>query len=219
MRTRSPRLLVPRFRVLFTAGVLTAVGLQSQVIARGWLANELTGSNAGLGGVFLAFGIAVLVATPIGGVAADRYSKRLILIAAQVALTLTAIWIAFAITFEFVEYWMLLVSAVVQGMCLAFFGPSRMALNGEIVDRDLLMNAVVLSQVGLNLSRVVGPAMAGVFISVAWIGTAGAYYVAAMLAVLAAVAYISLDVPLTNRAACPADRCGASSWRRCATCA
>jgi MFS family permease len=198
--TAFAALFVRRFRILFTGGLIAAVGMQAQVIARGWLANDITGSNTGLGGVFMAFGGSMVLATPFGGVAADRYSKRMILIATQLVMMLTAVWTGLAVTFDFIEYWMLLASATIQGVCLAFFGPSRMALNGVVVDRSLIMNAVVLSQVALNLSRIIGPAMAGVFISISWIGTAGTYYVAAALAVLGAVAYVSLDLPPTPRA-------------------
>jgi predicted MFS family arabinose efflux permease len=96
-------LRIPQYRVLFTIGAFGFVATQSQAIARGWLANELSDSNAGLGGVFMAFGIPMLFATPMGGVAADRYSKRRILIITNMLLTISALWIAFAVSFDFVE--------------------------------------------------------------------------------------------------------------------
>jgi len=52
------------------------MAVNAQGIARGWLAKEITGTNAGLGGVLLGFGLAMLIATPVGGVLADRLNKR-----------------------------------------------------------------------------------------------------------------------------------------------
>jgi MFS family permease len=107
-------LRIPAYRTLFTICAFGFVATQSQAIARGWLANELSGSNAGLGGVFMAFGVPMLVATPLGGVAADRYSKRTILIATNILLTVSALWIAVAVSFDFVDYWMLLATSAMQ---------------------------------------------------------------------------------------------------------
>jgi MFS family permease len=185
-------LRIPVYRVLFTVGAFGFVATQSQAIARGWLANELSGSNAGLGGVFMAFGVPMLVATPLGGVAADRYSKRTILIITNAFLTLSALWIALAVSFDFVEYWMLLATSAIQATAFSFLVPSRMALTGEVVGRDLITNAIVLGQMSINSARVIGPAIAGVFIGITWIGTAGVYYFSALLGGAAMIASMSL---------------------------
>jgi MFS family permease len=174
-------LRVPTYRILFTIGAFGFVATQSQAIARGWLANELSGSNAGLGGVFMAFGVPMLVATPLGGVAADRYAKRTILILTNLLLTISALWIAVAVSFDFVEYWMLLATSAMQAAAFSFLVPARMALTGEVVGRELITNAIVLGQMSINSARIIGPAIAGVFIGIAWIGTAGVYYFSALL--------------------------------------
>ena len=206
---RSPdtyaSLRIPQYRVLFTIGAFGFVATQSQAIARGWLANELSDSNAGLGGVFMAFGIPMLFATPMGGVAADRYSKRQILIITNVLLTLSALWIAFAVSFDFVEYWMLLATSAIQATAFSFLVPARMALTGDVVGRELISNAIVLGQMSINSARIIGPAIAGVFIGIAWIGTAGVYYFSALLSIAAVLGCFTLppgrartDQPLTT---------------------
>ena len=53
------------YRRLFVSAAIVIFGVMGQAVARGWLAKDLTGSNAGLGGVMLAFGVAMLVATPL----------------------------------------------------------------------------------------------------------------------------------------------------------
>ncbi len=191
--------------MLFTIGAFGFVATQSQAIARGWLANELSDSNAGLGGVFMAFGIPMLFATPMGGVAADRYSKRQILIITNVLLTLSALWIAFAVSFDFIEYWMLLATSAIQATAFSFLVPARMALTGEVIGRELIANAIVLGQMSINSARIIGPAIAGVFIGIAWIGTAGVYYFSALLSIAAVLGCFTLppgrprtDQPLTT---------------------
>lgn len=185
-------LRIPQYRVLFTIGAFGFVATQSQAIARGWLANELSDSNAGLGGVFMAFGIPMLVATPIGGVAADRYSKRRILIVTNALLTLSALWIAVAVSFDVVEYWMLLATSAIQAAAFSFLVPARMALTGEVIGRELIANAIVLGQMSMNSARIVGPAIAGIFIGIAWIGTGGVYYFSALLSTAAVLGCFTL---------------------------
>ena len=180
-------LRVPAYRTLFIVGSIGFLATQSQVIARGWLANDLSDSNTGLGGVFMAFGIPMLIATPLGGVAADRYSKRRLLVVTFGMVMASSLWIALAVSFGFIEYWMLLATSAIQAIAFSFMVPARMALTGEVVGRELIPNAIVLGQMSINSARVVGPAFAGVFIGVAWIGVAGVYYVSAALSAVAAL--------------------------------
>ena len=185
-------LRIPTYQVLFTIGAFGFLATQSQAIARGWLANELSDSNTGLGGVFMAFGVPMLVATPMGGVAADRYSKRNILLVTNALLTVSALWIAFAVSFDFVDYWMLLATSAIQATAFSFLVPARMALTGEVVGRELIPNAIILGQMSINSARVIGPAMAGIFIGIAWIGTAGVYYVSGALSIAAMLGCLRL---------------------------
>lgn len=192
-------LRIPAYRTLFTIGAFGFVATQAQAIARGWLANELSGSNTGLGGVFMAFGVPMLIATPLGGVAADRYSKRTILFVTNALLTVSALWIALAVSFDVVEYWMLLATSAMQATAFSFLVPARMALTGEVVGHGLITNAIVLGQMSINSARVIGPAIAGVFIGIAWIGTAGVYYFSAALSFTALIACRRLPPGLPRR--------------------
>ena len=190
--TTFAALAVRDYRLLFIAGAISFVAVQAQVIARGWLANELTDSNSALGGVFMAFGIPMLLATPFGGVLADRVSKRSILIVTQVTLGASSAWLGFGVMFEFVEYWMLLAVAAIQAVSFAFLGPARIAMTTEVVGRELMTNAIVLSQMSLNATRIIGPSLAGIGIGIAWFGTAGVYLSSAVLSVIALIAMLPL---------------------------
>jgi predicted MFS family arabinose efflux permease len=185
-------LRIDTYRSLFTIGAFGFLATQSQVIARGWLANDLAASNAGLGGVFMAFGIPMLIATPMAGVAADRYAKRSILVITFAMLAASSLWIAVAVTTGTVAYWMLLATSAIQAVAFSFMVPARMALTVEVVGRDLVPNAIALGQMSINSARVVGPALAGLFIGVSWIGVAGVYYCAAALSLLAVVGSLRL---------------------------
>src|SRR3954452_7416447 len=121
------------FLVLYLNAAVVFLGVMAQAVARGWLAFQLTGSNAALGGVLLSFGVTMLVATPWGGVAADRLPKRLVLQVAVSILAASSAWIGLAVAFGVVEYWMLLGAGVLQAVGFAMFNPASMAFLAELV--------------------------------------------------------------------------------------
>ena len=161
------------------------MAVNSQAIARGWLAKELTGTNAGLGGVLLAFGLAMLIATPLGGVAADRLPKRALLVGSQSLLVLSSLWIGLAVQFDVVEYWMLMGASAIQAVAFAVYGPTRMAFTAELVDNASLSNAIVLGQMGSEAMRIVGPTLAGVLIGAATWGLQVVFLSASVLCAIA----------------------------------
>lgn len=146
-----------------------------QIVARGYLAYDLTGKNTALGGVMIAFGVPQLLLGLWGGVVADRVPKRNLLVVAQAVIALNSLWVALMIMTGHIAYWMLVVAGVVQGAGFAFVGPARQAFIGDLVGRDGIGNAVVLQQLSMNSTRVIGPSLAGAFIAVAFIGTGGVY--------------------------------------------
>ena len=159
-----------QYRTLWISGLFVFLSVTAQTIARGWLARRLTGTNAGLGGVLLAFGVPSLLLSPMGGVAADRLPKRTVLVVSQVILTLSALWIGVALVADAIEYWMLLATSAMQAAAFALFGPTRMAFTAELVERGHLANAVSLGQMSAEGMRIVGPSVAGILLAA---GTAG----------------------------------------------
>lgn len=164
-----------QFRLLWIGTLFSFLGMQMQVVARGYLAYDLTGKNSALGAVMLAFGVPQLLLGLWGGVLADRLPKRNLLFVCQGIIALNSAWVAVMIGLGQLEYWMLIVAGVVQGSGFAFVGPARQAFIGDLVGRDSIGNAVVLQQLSMNSTRVIGPSLAGAFIAVAFIGTAGVY--------------------------------------------
>ncbi|MCL6644926.1 MAG: MFS transporter [Dehalococcoidia bacterium] len=164
-----------QFRLLWIGTLFSFLGMQMQIVARGYLAYDLTGKNTALGGVMIAFGVPQLLLGLWGGVLADRLPKRNLLVICQGIIALNSLWVAVMIKTGHIEYWMLIVAGVVQGAGFAFIGPARQAFIGDLVGRDAIGNAVVLQQLSMNSTRVIGPSIAGAFIAVAVIGTGGVY--------------------------------------------
>lgn len=164
-----------RFRILWFGTLFSFLGMQMQVIARGYLAFDLTGKNSALGLVMLSFGIPQLFLGLWGGVLADRLPKRTVLFVAQIIIALNSAWVAVMIEMDRLEFWMLVFAGVVQGAGFAFVGPARQAYIGDLVGKEHIANAVVLQQMSMNSTRVVGPSIAGAFIAVSFIGAGGVY--------------------------------------------
>jgi MFS family permease len=175
------------YRKLWWAGTFSFMAVQMEFLLRGVLAWDLTEREGALGLVYLCFGLALLIATPLGGVAADRLPKRRVLIVSQSALLMSAAGMGTVVLTDVVQFWMLLVAAVVQGVAFGFLGPTRVAFTSEIVGRDQLGNAITLSMLSMNATRVIAPAFAGALAGIVFFGIGGAYIVAAVLALLSFV--------------------------------
>lgn len=180
------------YRRLLVSAAAVIFGVMGQAVARGWLAKDLTGSNAGLGGVMLAFGGSMLIATPWGGVAADRFPKRTVLIAAVLMLIASSLAVGLAVFADVIEYWMLVVASMVQAVAFALYLPARIAFIAELVEPDQIGPAVVLSQTVQEAMRVVAPALAGVLIGASWFGVGGVFLLAAGTSSLAAITLVGL---------------------------
>ncbi len=177
-------LQVRDYRILWWGGLFSFMSVQMQFLLRGILAWNLTEREGALGLVYLCFGLAMLIATPLGGVATDRFPKRIILIITQGIIVVAAVGMGMVVLLDIAEFWMLLVSAMFQGLAFGFFGPARVALAADYVGRDQIGNAIALSLLSMNGTRIFAPAMAGVFAGVAAIGIGGAYLIGAVLSLI-----------------------------------
>ena len=168
-------LRVPRYRILWLGTLISFLAMQMQVVARGYLAFDLTGTNTGLGAVLLAFGIPRLLFAVWGGVVADRMAKRNVLALWQASLAAASALLSLAIATGHIQFWMLLATAALTGVAFAFITPARQAFVGDLVPERLLGNATVLQQASMNGTYVVGPALAGLLLATPLVGMAGVY--------------------------------------------
>ena len=164
------------------------LGMGAMQILRPWLAFELTGSAMALGIVSAAVAIPMLALAPLGGVLADRIERKRLILSAQCVALLSEASILLLLLNGRLEFWHLVVLAGVMGCTFPMVMPARQAIVAEIVGRQMLGKAVAIHMAGMNLTRVVGPAAAGMLIPL--LGIEGVYalnlglYVIAILAVL-----------------------------------
>jgi len=180
---RFVALKTPAYNMLFWSGTAVFLAVQGSSLARAWLARS---SNSALGGTLFAFGLAMLAASQFGGVVSDRFSKRLVIIWSNVLLIASSLFIGVALQADSLEYWMLVAASAMQGVAFSFMGPARAAFAAELVDKKHLPNAIALSQLSLNATKVVGPAIAGAAIGFGGdTGTTWVYFGSAIISAIA----------------------------------
>ena len=183
-------LKVKYFRVYWLGMFVSLVGTWIQTVAQSWLVFQLTNSAFLLGVVGFLGSIPIFIFSLFGGVLADRINKRNILIFTQGAFMLLAFLLAVLTQFKFITPTQIMFIALLNGMIMAFDAPARQSIVVELVGREHLFNAITLNSVAFNTSRIIGPAIAGVLISI--IGMSGCFYLngISFLAVIIALFYI-----------------------------
>ena len=136
-----------------------------QSVAMPWLALELTHSGLLVGLVLAAQFTPVLVGGPFGGLVADRYHKRSVLLVTQSLFTVPSFALFAVSATGHAQYWMIIVAAFATGTINLFDVPARQAFVIEMVGRQDLMNAIALNSSVFNASAVIGPAIAGLVIA------------------------------------------------------
>lgn len=146
--------------------LFSMAAIQMNIVARAWLAYDISGAALAIGLVAVARGLPAFLIAPFAGVAADRFDKRTLLIATQSALTALAIVTGTLVLLGVIEVWQLMAIGFLQGVTFPFTMPTRTAMMSDLVGEELLPNAIALDSTGRNLNRVVAPAMAGLLIAV-----------------------------------------------------
>ncbi|HLQ61624.1 MAG TPA: MFS transporter [Candidatus Acidoferrales bacterium] len=152
------------YRLFFGGQVVSTVGTWMQSIAQPWLVLQLTHSGFWVGVVLAAQFTPVLVAGPLGGVVADRFSKRRVLLVTQACYMIPAFALFLVSATHVAQVWMVLLAAVAVGCINVFDMPTRQSFVIEMVGREDLMNAIALNSSVFNGASVLGPSVAGVLI-------------------------------------------------------
>ena len=154
------------FQLFFSGQLISLIGTWMQNLAQAWLVYRLTGSMVLLGGISFCSQIPIFLFSPLGGIVADQYSRRRVVIATQTASMLLALALASLTLTGTVRIWHIFVLAALLGMVNAFDIPARQSFIVDMVARADLMNAIALNSSMFNASRVVGPAIAGILVAV-----------------------------------------------------
>jgi MFS family permease len=158
-------LKVRNYRLFFVGQGISLTGTWMQGVAQSWLVLKLTNSGSALGLVIALQFLPVLLFAPYGGVLADRFSKRRLLFITQSSAGALALTLGTLVATDVIRLWMVYVLAFLLGMVNSIDNPTRQSFVHELVGSETLRNAVTLNSLEVNLSRVIGPAMAGVLIA------------------------------------------------------
>jgi MFS family permease len=177
------------FRLFLFGQIVSVSGTWAQMVAAAWLVLRLAGDGVALGiDTALTFG-PILVLGAWGGSIADRYDKRRILLATQVAFGVLALALWAVVATGVVELWMVYVLSLLQGIVMALDNPARQSFFSEMVDDRDLPNAISLNGAVMTGTRIVGPALAALLIAsvgMAWCFLLnGLSYVAVIVALVA----------------------------------
>ncbi len=181
------------FRRFWIGAFLSNIGTWMQAVAQGWLVLQLTNSAFWLGlDAFMATAPG-FVLTLLGGVFADRIDRRRLLLYTQVVAGLAALALAALVATSLVNRWMVLGFSFVTGCCMSLASPSYLAMTYDLVGREDVANAIAMNSTQFQLSRVVGPALAGVAFRV--FGLAGCFFANGLsfIAVVAALWMVRME--------------------------
>ena len=153
------------YQILFPANAVSNIGSWAQRIAQDWLVLELTNSGTYLGLVTALQFAPVLLFSLHGGALADRFNKRKVLIATNIAGGLSSAVLGILVMADVVALWHVFLLAFTLGVSTAIDGPVRQSFTNEVVGHDDLPNAVSLNSANFNAGRLIGPAVSGFLIA------------------------------------------------------
>ena len=158
----------PDYRRFWLTQFISNLGSWMQVVAQGWLVYRLTDSGYLLGFVGFASSIPTLFLMLPGGVVADHFDRRRVVSLSQWAQALSALFLAVSIRTGQISVWQIIAASFVVGIAISFSAPAWQAMVVDLLDdRDRLPNAIAMNSLQFNLSRALGPLLAGVTLA-AW---------------------------------------------------
>ncbi|MFF9016330.1 MFS transporter [Streptomyces sp. NPDC014870] len=158
-------LRIRNYRLFFTGAIVSNTGTWMARITQDWLVLSLTGSAAAVGITTALQFLPMLLFGLYGGVIADRYPKRHILLVSQAALGLCGLTLAVLTLSGHIHVWHVYLVAFLLGMVTVVDNPTRQSFVSEMVGPDQLRNAVSLNSANFQSARLVGPAVAGLLIA------------------------------------------------------
>jgi len=189
----------PQFRWLYISNTTFFLAMQGQLVVRAWLVFSITGRELALGLVTLMVALAMLSLGPVGGVVADRFERRSLVVAGQITVVVAELVVLSLLLGGRLEFWHILVQVAFVGAVFPFVMPARNAIIANVVGRSRLTGAMALTMTAMNVTRVVGPAVAGALIGAA--GVTVAYSINVALYALALAGMMAVGrAPAADRA-------------------
>ena len=153
------------FRILYPANALSNIGTWTQRVAQDWLVLELTDNDATTLGLVTALQfLPAMLLSLYGGLLADRFSKRKLLLLTNLGAGLASVFLGLLVISDSVELWHVYALALLLGIFTAIDSPIRVSFTSELVGKEDLANAVSLNSANFNAGRLIGPALSGFLI-------------------------------------------------------
>ena len=149
------------FRLMWIGACTSAIGTWMQMTAQGWLIWKISGNVRLLALDPILQALPILLFSLVGGVLADRFERRHLLIFSQCVQMACALLLTFLVGFHAVKVWHMLSCSFVVGFAQAFGGPAYSALIPTLVPKEHMPNAIALNSIQFNAAVMVGPALAG----------------------------------------------------------
>lgn len=182
------------YRLFFTGQSVSLIGTWMQKTAVSWVIYTLTHSTFMLGLTLFASLFPAFLFSLIGGVVSDRYNRYKVLLTTQVASLIQAVLLAILILLKHYDVWEILTLSVILGIINAFDVPARQSLIFEMVeDKEDLPNALALNSSMVNLSRIIGPAIAGIVLE--GVGDGACFLLNALSFVAVIVSLLLMKLP------------------------
>jgi predicted MFS family arabinose efflux permease len=149
------------FRLMWLGACTSSIGTWMQQLAQSWLVYTMSGSAFFLGLDAFLGQAPIMLFSLVGGVFADRKSRRKLLLMSQYVQMLCAFVLAALVFFGLRHIWPILCLSFVVGTAQSFGGPAYSALVPTLVEPEDLPNAIALNSIQFNLARVIGPVLGG----------------------------------------------------------
>jgi MFS family permease len=201
-----PSLKHRRFFYLWLGQLLSVAGTQMQVWALFWHIRSLTDQPIALGGVGLARILPVIIFSLVGGVIADSFDRRRIMLLTQSAAALLALALGLLTQFGQINIWLIYAITALQAIAIAFDSPARQALVPNLVPAKDLPNAFSMTSTAMQTGAIIGPALSGLVIVFG--GQQAVYYINA-ISYLAVIIALILIGPVSQT---KTDRIAGVSW-------
>jgi len=162
---RFSALRVRDFRLFWSSQLVSLSGTWMQQVAIGWLVYSLTSSPLSLGITMATMSAPIMIFTLMGGITADRYPKKGIIMLTQTLFVLPAFLLGILAGTEYLRMWHIYGLVFFIGTLNAFEIPARQAYIVELVGKGNLLNAIALNSAAFNGARIAGPMLAGAVIA------------------------------------------------------
>jgi MFS family permease len=150
------------FRLMWIGACTSSIGSWMQIMAQAWLVYGLSHNSAFLLGLDAFLGsIPIFLFSLVGGVMADRFDRRHVLLISQYIQMVDASILTVLVFTHTVHVWHVLLLSFISGLGQAFGGPAYQALIPTLVKKEDMPNAIALNSIQFNVARIIGPTLGG----------------------------------------------------------